>query len=736
MLLNPKFLKYEDVEQKVTIRKNVSGLTPYEITLPKAPKPDKIINFGKKIEDQYFVREEVPGWVWKMTRMANQRGRAGRKKGESSPREDVIKIVEANKDYSNFVAGQWEKKLEGFWIYIRGKPVYVTPKHWHYLNYYYLDDGLPDFRFVDVDYYYWWELFVEAEKWIYGGIEMEMRRDGKSYRGGNSFLFNATSRKNYNVGLQSKTNDDSKDLFQRTFILPWRKLPFFFSPKFDNKNYPVKEINFRDPDASIDYDEDDVFAQLSSDELNSTIEARSTVHTAFDGQKLGGWFCDESGKTEEMLVSDAWRVHKQCLRVRDVIVGKALMTSTVEETTKGGLIEFQKIWEGSDHAPDKLTPLRQTKSGLVRYFKPSFETYVFDQYGWSIIDDPKDYQAKYRKNKGDAFWDKGGKELVDMEINTLTDPEERQKQIHMYPRTIREAFSTNPRECEFNSVNIDSRIYELQFDETEVIEGVLAWENDEKDTRVIFREQKGGRFKFKRKIFEYLLSISNNCQPMQDGRLSPGNKHLGCIGADPYKYNATNQDRRSLGAAMAYMPFNFDLDNDVFNEPDKWLSEDFIFMYGFRHKDKRRFGEDMIMACVFLGMPIFPEINVPSLWDYFTERGYEHFLKYRKLMKRKKHGTGVRMETSKTPGMTTLGDPVKEPMFAMVGTYIDTRCFSCSFIEFLQDCRDVEYSDLNPYDYFVAGAYALYGSKGTKRGNPNTPPPPKSFDGMWDPQEY
>jgi len=731
MLISPKYTKYQDPERNITLRKNIDGITPYKVTLPEPPHPEKIANFGLPVEKQFFQREIVPNWVWKMTRTAQKKGKEG-----ISGRIEVLDIVRRNKDYESFVASQWEKKNNGFWIYIYGKPVYITPKHWHYCNYYYLDDGLPDFRFIDAEYYYWWEEVVEKEPWVYGGIEMTMRRDGKSYRGGNSCLFNATSELNYHVGMQSKTNDDAKDLFQRVVVLPWRKLPFYFSPKYDNKTYPVKEIKFRDSDSEIEFDEDDTLAELTSDELHSSIEARSTVHTAFDGQKLGFYFDDECGKTEEMLISQAWRVHKQCLRVRDRVVGKALLTTTIEETTKGGLIEFKKVWNQSDHDPTKLTALGQTKSGLVRFFKGAPETYKFDQFGASIINDPLPYQMEWLKSKGDRHFDKGGAEMVDIEINAETDPIERQKIIHMYPRTIREALRTNPKDCEFNMLKIDERLDDFLYGNDDVVVGNLAWENNEKDTKVIFTECENGRWLFKRALIEYLIDTSNNVfKHSSDGCPAPGNKHAGTIGADPYKYNATNSDRRSLGTAMAFM--NLILEVEEGRDEEDYLTDDYIMQYGWRFQDKRRYGEDMIMSCHFLGMPIFPEINVASLWDYITERGYHHFLKYRNIVKKKKKGSGVKIEESKTPGMTTLGDAIKEPVFGLVGTYIETSARRCVFSEFLQDCKDVEYGNWNPFDYFVAGGYAIYGSKGGAMRKKQANPEPENHEGMlWDLREY
>lgn len=729
LLVSPRFSKYQDFEKKISIRTGIDELLPYEVTLPDPPKPEQFVNFGLPIEQQFFKPEVIPGWVWQLTRMAKQKVKM------RDRRSEVMQMAQRNDNYASFIESQWRKREHGIFIYIYGRPTYIPGPYWWNLSYYHMDVGLPDYRFVDLDYAYWWKYCVEEDDNVYGGDEFTMRRDGKSYRGCSNILEVTTRNEFFNSGIQSKTNEDAKDLFQRGIVLPWHRLPFYFSPKYDSKTYPVKEINFRDKFSEFATDDDiDLLENIGSDELNSWIEARATVYTAFDGVKLKRYLFDEAGKTEEMLASQAWRVHKQCLRVRNKIVGKALLTTTIEETTKGGLKEFKKIWGQSDRR--KITRLGQTNSGLVPFFKPAWETFVFDQYGYSIIDDPMPHQAEWRKKNGDKDWDKGGRELVDLEINSEPDAVERQKIIRMYPRTIREAMRADVKDCEFNVAIINERLDDFLYGNDLIIRGNLDWENGVKDSKAYFEESPNGRWTFTKELMPWLIKNSNHVLT-RSNLPYPGNLELGGIGADPYKFNVTEQSRKSLGTAHGYI--NLILEIDAEREPGglhgkdcDWLTDDLFFEYGHRHYDKRRYGEDMILTCHFLGMQIFPEINVPFIWDYFLERGYEFFLKYRKLIKRRQNSRGIKVEESKTPGMNTLGDSIKEPLFSHVGSYIQQKGLRCKFPNFLEDCRDVEYGDMNPYDYFVSGAYSIYTSKPIgrpKRDDVDT----KSFDGLWTP---
>lgn len=712
-----KFVGYKDYQTERILRqdsRNVAltdnevehdGLTPYTIKMPDCPKVEKIINFGLPPEEQYFKREEIPEWVWAMSRQAMK---------SPEERKRIIDIASSNSEYATFIADQWDKRVNGIFIYIYGQICYIPGHYWWWLNYYVIDVGLADYRFVDLEHAWWWKFCIVENYNVYGGIEFTMRRDGKSYRAFGEQLEYTTRTREAIAGSQSKVNETARALFGQKVVNPWRQLPFYFNPKFDNKSFPVKEINFRD--ASSGEDLDFTLENMDTDELLSSIQMKATVEHAFDNAKLHRYVFDEGGKTEEVSIKETWRVVKQCLRVRSEIVGKALLPTTVEETTKYGLKEFKKVWDDSDHAASELTATGQTRSGLVRFFKPAWETYVFDQYGHSIIGKPLAFQQRWLEAQPRAkvpFPDKGGRELVDIEINSQTDPTDRLKAERMYPRSIRAAFRGDPKDCEFNIQKINDQLDKYLYKNDDVVKGNLSWKDGVPDIEVIWTEDKlKGRWLFDKELLPFLLERANKV--IKRGKFFyPGNKGQGLVGADPYKYDATASERKSLGTGHGYIGFDIDIE-------DKWEGEDILtdnycFEYGHRWPDKKRYGEDMIMTCFFLGWEMFPEINAPFIWDYFVERGYEHFLKYRSVIKKRLKGQSVKIEKAKTPGMTTLGDTIKEPMFTHMGNYIEHNAHRCKFVKLLEDCRDVEYAKLNPYDYFVSSAYALYGFRGVSR---------------------
>lgn len=722
LLEKPRKKQIHDWPGEVVLRDGIADFMPYRVKLPDPPPIEQFINYGLPIEEQVFQYEKIPKWVKILNVEYRKNGR-----------DHIRKIVGRNSEYASFISDQWRKREEGIFILIYGRPIWIPGRHWFFLNYYKMNQHA-EFRFVDWEYWIWKTLCVYEDRNVHGGIEFTQRQDGKSYREGSDILYDVTSKEGFKAGIQSKTNEDVRALFNKVIVLPWRALPFYFQPLSDSDAYPVREINFRDGESKKDGK-----IEVESG-LNSWVGTRATVFTAFDGYTLNHWFMDEAGKCEEMLVGDALRVVRHSIQERGVIKGKIYMTTTVEMTTKGGLREFKKIWDASN--PAKLNRIGQTETGLIPYFKPAYETYVFDQYGHSIIGNPDNEQSEWLKKqmklRGEhkkiemGLHKIGGKELVDMTIESIKDPIKRAQQIRMTPRSIREAFRSDPKDCEFDIIKIDQRLDDLRFGNDYVVTGNLYWKDNVQDCdEVIWVPSSNGKWTFKKSVLEWLLQANKtNAMVISRGWKIPGNKAMGIISCDPYKFEYTEESRKSLGTAHAYIHYIPEIDAD--KPYDMWESDDLFMEYSYRGSIEQ-FDEDMILSCVFLGMQIAPEINTGDVWPVFTRRGYDKYLKFRdKLVKTQAGNTLVKKNVA--PGVNTT-ESSKISMFAAVQQYIETSAHRCVFTNFLSDCRDVQFNNMSPYDYFVSGGYAIYFAKmGTVLVKKHVEE--KQLDFIWEPYVY
>lgn len=682
-MVSPKYLEYKDINPVEVICEDIDDLVPYIVYMPEAPKPEEIVNFGLKPKEQFFRREQVPIRVQQIDDMRpkdKEKPKDFRKRKQAAierlPMEDKL-----------WVNKQWDLRMYGQWQYINGKPTYIPPSYWYCLNVYHYDVGLP--RYKDIDRRYWVisDMIVDPDPKCFGMIEFTRRRQGKSYRAGCKLLKNASQISQAMLGIQSKTEADAKTFFAKTIVRPWRRLPWYFSPKFNNSTRPIKQLNFYEPAVSGERAQHELYLDdLGIDELETFIELRTSTEGAFDGEKLAYYCRDEAGKTVEANVYECWGHTKYCL-VDDEkrIVGKAIITTTVEEMEKKGGENFRKLWDDSSRRPEDLNKLGQTKSGLYPYFLPAYDGIVLDAYGNSLIEQGKEELHKEREG-------------------LLSSPEMLASHIRKFPWTIREAFRSVNTQCRFNQTIINTRLEQLHFGNPKLYTGrfLLSTPGDI-HSEAYFERYNGDNGRFKVNWMPPHEESNRVEEHLIDGvrLIFPGNPEKGMVGADPFKYNTTKTNRKSLGTGYAFWNYDSYVDHPDSDEA-LWVTDDFIIQYGERPPTKEEYGWDLFAMCKYLGIKLFPEINVPFLWDFFRDNGMGGYLAFERDRK------GQR---SKTPGAQTVGDRIKDPLFSGVEHYIEKTGHRCPFADFLEDCLKVEYENLSPYDYFVGGAYSLYGKR-------------------------
>jgi len=106
-----------------------------------------------------------------------------------------------------------------------------------------------------------------------------------------------------------------------------------------------------------------------------------------------------------------------------------------------------------------------------------------------------------------------------------------------------------------------------------------------------------------------------NRQTSRNGLKFPGNEHIGAFGCDSYDISGTTDGRGSKGALHGLTKFTME------DAP----SSTFFLEYVARPQTADIFFEDVLMACVFYGMPLLAENNKPRLLYYFKRRGYRGY---------------------------------------------------------------------------------------------------------------
>jgi hypothetical protein len=386
--------------------------------------------------------------------------------------------------------------------------------------------------------------------------------------------------------------------------------------------------------------------------LDTTIDWKNTGDNSYDGEKLKLLVHDESGKWERPNnILNNWRVTKTTLRLGSKVIGKCMMGSTSNSLDKGG-DNFKKLYNDSDVT--KRNANGQTSSGLYSLFIPmewNYEGYI-DSYGIPVFDTPK-------KPVEDPHGTKikiGVIEYWQNEVNGLKEDQDGLNEFYrQFPRTEEHAFRDEAKSSLFNLTKIYQQIdWNADLKNSGIItQGNFQWVNGVKDTKVLFMPSKQGRF-----FLSWTPPIEmQNRVVIKNGLKWPGNEHTGAFGCDSYDISGTVDRRGSNGALTGLTKFSME------NVPPNH----FFLEYIARPQTAEIFFEDVLMACVFYGMPILAENNKPRLLYYFKRRGYRGYSMNRPDKKYNKLSTTER----EIGGIPNSSEDIKQAHAAAIESYIE-----------------------------------------------------------------
>jgi hypothetical protein len=482
----------------------------------------------------------------------------------------------------------WRYRLCGLWVYIKGEPVYIPWSYYMYLNWCPLDIGYPHFRKSDLDFYYVWEYCVEDPRCA-GLVDIERRRMGKTYKSGSILLDRTSMAEHHHGGIQSKTGQDAKAVFLKTVVSFFKKWPDFFRPVYDTSKglAPSTELRFFQTVLKGRRSED----IIDQPELESWIDWGTAETFYYDGSKLNSYVMDEFGKTMDISVWDRWQVVRFCMDQDGEWVGKALLTSTIEEMENGGE-DAQRIWIASN--PMERNENGRTQSGLYRFFLPAYETTFFDEWGYPEMERAKTHYLNER-------------------AGLRSDPRALSAQIRKNPFSIEEAFRIDGERCLYDAMKLNEQLDWLSWKENLTERGNFEWKNGERFTEVIWTKKQNGRWEIPT---GFQMEAPNKVVKNNLG-YCPNNNLNFVIGCDPFKYDKVKDNRRSDCAAFAYQKYN--LRQDIF-------SEAFVCRYAYRAATTGMQYEDILKMAWYFGCQVLFESNIDNWKQYFRDIKCEGFL--------------------------------------------------------------------------------------------------------------
>ena len=602
---------------------------------------------------------------------------------------------EFKEKWYDYIDEEFTRRENGHWFNNKNVATYITGSHYMYLQWTKIDVGHPDFRESNRLFFIFWEA-CKADKRCYGMCYLKNRRSGFSFMSSSELVHQATTSKDARFGILSKTGADAKKMFTDKVVPISINYPFFFKPIQDGMDRPKTELAYRVPASKFTRRKLDANESLKEIEgLDTTIDWKNTGDNSYDGEKLKLLAHDESGKWERPdNILNNWRVTKTTLRLGSRIIGKCMMGSTSNSLDKGGE-NFKKLYYDSDVT--KRNRNGQTSSGLYSLFIPmewNYEGYI-DMYGAPVFDTPD-------KPVLDGFGDEieqGVIEYWENEVEGLKNDQDGLNEFYrQFPRTESHAFRDEAKQSLFNL----SKIYE-QIDYNEditrsslVTRGSFQWKNGIKDSTVEFMPNRNGRFKVS---WVPKIEMQNRIR-LKNGIKFPGNEHVGAFGCDSYDISGTVDGIGSNGALHGLTKYSM----------EEAPSNSFFLEYVARPQTAEIFFEDVLMACVFYGMPILAENNKPRLLYHFKRRGYRGF----SMNRPDKVFNKLSVTEKEIGGIPNSSQDMKQSHAAAIESYIEKYvgfnnqgCGDMYFNRTLEDWARFDINNRTKFDASISSGLAI-----------------------------
>lgn len=658
-----------------------------DIELPEKPKdPKKIANYGlpkEKRKFPYYNLFELKEWL-------------------------------KNPDGKHFVAfmkQEWDRRINGYWFYNGDNLEYITGDHYMFLQYWTLEgtvinaDGKKEKQpiqpyFIDMqrDWYYAWSYCKEDERCL-GMIFVGRRRTAKTELAISEGYWHATRSKAKKFFIQSKNDEDSKEIFDR-IIYSWQNLPYIWRPTDRGQNSQSKQLEFKAP---IKRDTKSKQSERKNEEvLNSVIAWKPSGDTGIDSRYASRILNDEVFKTPKKIADIKKRtgINKKCLVDGSSVVGKMLLTSTVEEVDKDGIDHMIELIDESDLGNrNKVTG--RTVSGMYPLFFPAYYGYsgehpktkepLTDEWGYSNMELSKEVLTEER------FGLKGADLIGEKRRNPFT------LQEAFYIDSKLEIFSQEHLQSQ-NTYNKESGVYDY-----EIRRGNFYWRDGVQFGEVAWEEDPHGRW------YRYKDSPESN---RNNKRLMGGHWHptgrTFFSGCDPVDHGRVRYGSGSMAVShVISMP-----------NPDLGLKrKTFVCQYAYRHTDPNLFYEDILMQCIYYNSPILVENQKKGLINYFEDHKFGGYCMYDPTE------TDPKKVRRGDKGFPTTGPNTRDYMIRLGQSYInenvgflgDTQEYcEFPFKETIDDLLKFDPVKWTPHDYAVSFLVTLVATTQNRIATTNT----------------
>lgn len=650
-----------------------------QYTTPEIPK--KIRGQKLKTQDQIYTRNmEYLKWSW-----------------NDEPKNGACWWDEPGTGQTEWYYDEIYRILNGEWVMIEGKPVYLNLFAYFYFNWFVTKEGnRPKYKDTCLHFMYFMEIVFFKDHKCRGGNTMKGRRKHVSTMCMSIMLQFGIIKENIQQGITSMSAKDAEKIFQLMLVNGYSRLPNFLKPRISGTDDPKTTLHITKKAGQITKDKG---TGADKSGLNNRIEWRAPKSNVFDGDGLWFLLLDEAGKwPPDVPIDDYLEIALNIITAGEEM-GRIIIITTVNRGDKGGT-RYKIVWEGSDQL--KKDSLGQTANKLYQYFIPGYmggrDLGWVDKFGNSVWDTPTPEQTEWLKNDPytlDPYM--GCKAYCELQRKLkANDPEKLQEEIRMFPFTPEEVFKAANNSCYFNIDELNDQVSRVESKKqiATIYRKGLFKKSDNGDA--YFQDAPIGTPDANKEFTWYILDFpeKDKCNKYiwKNGQKTPNNTDYGSAGADLINNTETTAEKGSDAAVVIFKRYNaLDLENSGLPV---------AFGIG-RPKSTREQHEQLFLAIQFYGIKVLIERS-PNEWhDYATQN---KMLGYCIKTKLKINGQEVF-------GISAQDGEAREQHLTEMIEYCENNIDKIWYLRILNDLFDFNVKQRTLFDGAMAFGYALMAAK-------------------------
>lgn len=639
-------------------------------TTPDIPKQIRGQELKKK--DQVWMRhEEYLQWQW-----------------NDDPKKGKVWWESPGIGQIEWYYAEIDRILNGEWVMIEGKPVYLNLFAYFYFQWFITKEGTrPKYKDTCLEFMRALEVVFNDPK-CRGLNTMKGRRKHVSTMCMSVMLQFGLIKQNTEQGITSKSAIDAEKIFKLMLVNGYSRLPNFLKPRISGTDMPVKTMHITKQAGKITK-ENTTGGEKGG--LNNKIEWRAPNMNVFDGDGLWLLLLDEAGKWEDVPIDEYLEIALNIITAGEEM-GRIVIITTVNRGDKGGS-SYKITWEGSDQSKKDI--LGQTKNKLYQHFIPGFmggrDLGWVDKYGNSVWDTPTAEQTEWLKNDPytlDPYI--GCKAYCELQRKLkANDPEKLQEEIRMFPFTPEEVFRSANNACHFNVDDLNNQMERVQAK----LEYATLYRKG------LFRMNEGGNVEFvdytPEKSNEFIFYILETLEPSEsnkyiwkNGQKTPNNTSYGGGGCDPVANTETTAEKGSDATICIFKKFNaLDLENSGLP----------VCLGIGRPKSIRHMHEQMFWCAQYYGVKLLIERSPIAWYDYAeTNKLLGYCIK-----------TKLKVNGQEVYGISAQDGEAREQHLTEMIEYAQNNMESIWYLRILSDMLNFNVKDRTLYDACMAFGYAL-----------------------------